>query len=521
MRPYLPDVARASTERLAAEAVLAYAYSGGDRGKWPLTAERPILTAINTWTALREHDRDALKRAANWRDSRHQYRIDPLAERISDSWAAYLAGEDAMIGFGEGASLEDVAKLDYLLDQANDLDAELERLAGLTSSEGEYWARIFVDELAAPAPQVELVSRTNVLPYWIGARLAGAAIITDLPPRPGAAKGEVARHLEVHVPGLVLNALYVGRENELGDRSTLEWHPSTAGLVEEWAHGLAGMLVIRVPNRIRRRPQIGVSDYAGIYDYLLDLNEICATGAHNAALTARKRFVMSQAAAQQQASGTVGDLADDSNASNALTGIPRARFDAREEGFVEDPIDGELGREARDPFRIIEYAFDATALVDWKRELVESAVNRAGLVGQYVGANTAADGYAISGTALRLRLIPTDAAGRAKARYLNKAVPKIVGAMVAVDNLSKELRGYGRGYSTAVLAGTVEYLRRPGIPVDAVEEAQRHASLRGAGLLSVETSLRERYPDKDETWYVDEVDRIRADGAAGASSFMP
>lgn len=485
-----------------AEAVLRLAMSAG--GKWPLPAEVRTLQRLNTYAALRDGDAEAL-RAVRGRDARREYRIDPLAERIADAWAHYLYGQDPRV---RPANDADEELLDYLVD-ANDLASELERAAGLSVSEGEVWARIYVDELLAPAPLLDWISRRNVLPLWLGGRLAGAAIVTELR-NVSANKQTVYRHFEAHAPGVVLNALAVGRGDNLGAWRPLADHPDTAELVEVWQHGLPTMLVERIPNRLRSDKRLGVSDYAGILDVLLDLNEAAAIGAHNMRLTARQRAVISASVAQAYAGGKAGAGAEH------LEGLPRAQFDPSEEVFVEDPLDRELGRESS-PLRILSYDFDAAALIDWKRDLVETALTRVGLAPQYVGAGVS-DGYAISGTALRLRLIPTDNTGRGKARYFDDRVPRILSTMALLDGRPLELGGFGRKWTDPVTPPEVE--RAPGIPPDLVEEAQRHSALLAAGAESVETAVRELHPEWDDDTVLDEVDRIRADRAAGGTGSL-
>lgn len=515
------DLSTLSSRRLAAEEVLTYAYSGSDKGRWPLPSEEETLKWLNTWIALREHDRKKLKLAASWTDPRREYRIDPLAERISDAWASYIAGQESTIKSDKGRDADLYAEMlagnnPGLGDGGStDFAAELERAAGIRSSEGEVWPRIYVDEAVAEFPVVDWLSRTAILPYWHGPRLGGAAAWAELGRKKRDPKGMVWRHFEVHVPGFVLNALFAGKERELGQRRELADHPTTADLDEEWETGIDGLLIGRIPNRLRGSRYLGVSDYKGSFDYLLDLNEICATGSHNADLAARKRVVITQAAARTGA----GEELADSDLSNGPRDAPRrARFDSREEVFVEDPLDGELGSEQRDPFRIIEYSFDAGAIIEWKRELVESAVTRSGLALQYVGANTGnADGYAISGTALRMRLIPTDAGGRARGRYWDRAIPSLASTLAQVDAIGA---GRGRGWTAPAEAPAFE--RRPGIPIDEVEETQTHAAAVGGGILSLETSLRERFPGKEDSWYIDEIDRIREDQKArGAGAVVP
>src|SRR6059058_1431071 len=253
------------------EAVAALrAYAESDRGKWPKRAEEPILTNINTWVAILEGDREALKRAGNWRDQRRDYRVDPLGERIADAWAHYLFGEDPRV---IAANEVDAGLLDELV--GPDFPSELERGASMCVGEGEIWARIYVDRDVADRPLLDWVSRSNVLPLWVGSRLAAAAVVTELGCKDGDPKGTVWRHLEVHAPGYLENVLYQGKSGTIGIARNLDAHPETAGVDEVWAHGLPTPLLFRIPNRIRRDRRIGVSDFRGILDYLLDLNEAC------------------------------------------------------------------------------------------------------------------------------------------------------------------------------------------------------------------------------------------------------
>lgn len=498
-----------------------YAHLFADKGRWPLKCEAHVLDALNTWVAFRESDSATIQRAASW-DSRNgrQYRVDPLPERISDAWAAYLFGDDPRFTAASAGAVPDTGPvdqplLDYLLDigadgSANVMASELERAAGLASSEGEVWARLFVDPTVADRPMLEWHSRLHVIPLWIGPRLVAVALWTDLPKLPGAdEEKEVFRHFELHAPGIAVNILFKGETNKLGVRVELEAHPLTTPLTEVWKHGLPGMLMQRVPNRLRGRVQLGISDYKGIRDYLLDLNEVVSIGAVNARLTARKRAVISAAAAQQNDRRAADREfpTPEEPGSNINT---RIDYDPAESIYVEDPLELELGKGGGDPFRILEYSFDADGLIRWKQEIVDSAITRSGLVAQYVGTNDPA-GYAISGTAIRLRLIPTEKAGRAKARYWNDALPRIIGNMIRLDALPTDNGGFGRPWQT-IANPMME--RRPGMPVDELEEAQRHGILISNGLESVATGVQELHPDWTSERVKAEVELIQKEQAA-------
>lgn len=505
-----------SRERIAAEAVVLYAQQSD---KWPSEDERKVLKRLNTWRAIRRNDKDVIKKVANWTDTKREYRVDALGSRIAGAWAHYLAGEDPRVTPAQEA---DVTNLEQML-EANNFASELERAARLCVSEGEIWARGYVDELIAPYALLDWVSRRNVLPYWVGTRLAGAAIITELAKPKDAPKGTVYRHLEVHAPGIVLNVLFVGKEEKLGRRGDLDQHPATAMLEEEWNHGInfggsqAVGLLCRIPNYVDDDVRVGVSDYEGILDDLLDLNEAKVIGAVNAKLTARKRAIVSSAVLRPRPRNDLELTPEE--AAGDITNAPTASFDPTEEVLVEDPLDRELGKAAEAPFRILEYSFDAEPLIAYKRDLVESAVSRCGLNTQYVGVGVGPEGYAISGTALRLRFIPTDKTGRGKARYWDDAVPRILGGLARLDALAPGFGGLGRQWSDPVTPPT--FTRQPGIPVDEVEEAQKHQAQIAAGVKSRRTAIRELHPSWSDADVDAELDAIREDQAAASAGSLP
>lgn len=482
----------------------------GDRGKWPKARETKVLTGINTWRALYDGDRDALKRAANWRHRHREYRVDALPERIADAWAHFLFGEDPQV---KAADENDQDRLDEVL--GTNFASELERAASLNVSEGEIWARIYVDETVADRPLLDWVSRANVLPLWSGPILSAAALVTVLDD-PDGDKAVVWRHFEIHAQGIVYNALYKGKDAEVGTRMELVEHPATAELLEAWSHGLPYMLVFRVPNRLRRDRRIGVSDYARILDTLLDLNESGAIGAANMRLSALKRAVVDSSYLTPSTRFT-GDLAPEEAGPGAPHRANEPRFDAGEQVFVRQSLDEELGTSGDAPLSVLDYGFDAAPLIAWRRELVDTALSRVGLTGQYVGVGEASGvGYAISGTALRLRLIPTASTGKGKGRYWDDELPKIIRALAAVDHLPAAQGGLGHEWADVEELPVVE--RRQGLPEDELEEATKHQTLVQAGLESIETGVRALHPDWDDDMVTAEVDRIREDKAAAAPS---
>jgi len=275
------------------------------------------------------------------------------------------------------------------------------------------------------------------------------------------------------------------------------------------------MLMGRITNgrRIDRKLNLGVSEYRRITDQLLDLNEACTIAAENARLTAKRRVVVPESAIEARGSHTqLSDRGD-----GIMVPVGGGTFDAGEDVFVASQLDAELGRGTDGPFKVLEYSFDAAPLLAHKRDLVETALTRVGLTPQYVGVADEAPGV-LSGTAYRLKLIPTTKAGRGKGRPWDDSLPHIIGLMAQLDALAEDRGGFGRSWVDAFTPPAVE--RSTGLPHDDVEDAQVETTLVGAGVRSVETSVRAQHPDWDDAAVLEELARIRGDRPA-APSFPP
>lgn len=487
--------------------------------KWPPPHAGARWSAIAFWSALRDSEKDLIRAHAgpSWQgnDVAPLYRVDPLPEVISEAWAAYVWGEDPAVTPVQDADVEGLAEL---ID-VNDLPSELNRAADIQVSEGETWWRLYVDQAVAPHPLIDWLSGACIIQYWKGRRNVANAIVTDLEPNPDDPKATY-RHFEVHADGSVVNVLYrADKGDKLGVRVPLAQHPETEPLAaagEVWMHELP-MLVGRIPFRLSRRDhRRSVSVFHGIKDTLLDLNEAASIGSSNARLTARKRVVVPLSALRRRSGADFDDVPAPEEDYGLTDGGRRLRFDPTEQVVVEDPLNGELGK-TQDQYRVIEYSFDAAALIAWKMHLVETAITRVGLTAQYTGLNAGNEGYAISGTALRLRLIPTDKRGRAIARPWDDTLPKILSLAARLDQATPQsaARGFGRQWASTD-PPAVE--RRPGIPSDPIEEAQRHQTLYDAGLEALETAITDLHPDWGNDRVKEEVRRIRADKKAAAAA---
>lgn len=471
---------------------------------WPIPREHRIRGLIARWIAFRETQEEVLRRLADWPRDR-LYVPDPLPANIAQTFGDLLFGEDPEIA---AAAAGDQGRLDAIVEPwPTDLRAAEET----TVSEGESWWRISNPGIGIPI--VTWHSRFDVVPLLHGRQVLAAAFVSRL-----EGDGQtVYRHVEAHGPGRVVNLLFRGRMNALGGRLDLSRHPETQDLVDEWKHGLP-MLCGRVVNRYGRDPRVGVSIYDGIWRQFLVLNEATTIGRENMRLTAKKRAVVPASAVKAPPAETLAAaLAGGAGAAGVDTGDgtfqplrAAARFDAGEDVLVHDPLDVDEGRDGKGPFQILEYSFDADQLIAFKRDTVETIAQRCDLVSQFLGSGDFGQGN--TGTALRVRLLPTVNAAEGRGRPWDDELPVVgqrcqqVAALPVVDG------GLGQSWSNPQGAPAVK--RTTALPEDPVDQAHRHAELKQAALLSAETSIRERYPDWSDQQVSDEIDRIRADSAA-------
>lgn len=483
-----------------------------ERGReWPPKQEKGVRHALARWAAFRESDEAELRTLHEW-DNGRQYIIDNLPELIADAYADLLYGEDPTY---RAAATDDQQRLDDLVDG---LSTGLRGAVITHGSEGEVWWRILADPDAGH-PQHTFHSRCDVVPLLAGRKVIAAAFVSFLDPPDGREAADAAnpmraawRHLEIHADGVVENYLYRGSWAKLGDALDLGEHPETADLPPVWDHGLP-MLAGRVVNKWGRRPIAGVSDYHGIWRQFLVLNEAWSVGRENMRLTAKQRMVVPRAAIRMGDNRAApGGVA----MANGADEVPRPRWQS-EEIIVHDELESDADGSGRAAYQVLSYSFDATALIAWMEHLISNICQRCKLVPQFIGNGDF--GIGASGTALRVRLLPTDLAAEGKAREWDRQVPYMIGLAQRVDALPTSLGGFGVPWTEPVSMPSVQ--RTDPLPDDPDEKVRRDATAVTAHIMSAEQSIRERYPDWSDDQVREELDRIRADQSANLPSSTP
>lgn len=498
--------------------------------------EQWVQRQVALYSCLREHEVERLKALIDWPEER-TYVIDPLPSTIATAFADLLFGEDPTITAAQvvsaGKKAEPVSEetqagdeddaegpdenpapdFDSSIDatanndqdwldgivEANDLPSELRRAEEICSSEGEVWWRIYCDAAQMPHPIIEWHSRSHVRPYYRGRKLICAAFVSDIHRAEVPGRETILyKFVQLQTEGYVRNLLFRGTTTMLGTTVPLTERPETSYLEPEWSHDL-GMLAGRVPNKLGRDRRYGISDFKGVKELILALNEATTIGSENARLVAKQRMVL-------PASG----LGED------------GKFDAGEDVIIaNEPLDTELGgKSGTAPYAVLEYSFDAEALINWQTNLAGVILTRVGIAEQFVNANSrssSSEGMAQSGTALRLRLIPTTLASQGKSRFWNDSLPKILLLAQLIDAMDPSRGGFGRNWQMPGMAPTIE-LSQP-LPQDETEEIQLHATAVAAEIESRKTAIEDLHPEWSDEQIEAELQQIESEitvfGVAG------
>lgn len=447
-------------------------------GEWPLKSERRCHDDIRLYRALREGDREYLAEYVKWSKDRVYY-LDPLGERIPETWADLLFGDDPTI---EAKDDGDQSFLDDIVEE-NDLPSALQEAEETCAAEGEVWWRVFKDATTLSVPTIEWHSRLDVIPLYVARKLVAAALVSEVGRECHAEGGQdtVWRYVAIHEEGRMLNLLFKGQERSLGELQDLRAHPATADLLDVWNHNLASMLCGRVVNKHAPRNR-SRSVYHGIRDFLLALNENLAIGQENARLTGKKRAIVTPDMLDAD-----GNFPDDADV------------------LIRNAADTDPDRPT-DALIQIEWQFDAAALIQWNEHIEERAITRARIAPQLIGQNTEG---ALTGPALRARLLDTLLARMGKGRFWDDELPKALVAAQMVDDLAEAQGGFGRGWSAPSERPSAE--RGDALPVDQDDEVNRIAAEIAAEILSTQTGIEERHPDWSEERVLEEIERIHKD----------
>ena len=457
----------------------------GASGDWPPPSQAQVWSDVELYQALLCSDETRLRQeqSIQWNE---RYLISPVPRMISRAKANLLFGELPEITAGNDTDQE---RLDFLVEEQG-LMAELHRAAVMASAEGEIWGRVVVDPNACAVPIVEFVSRSRVIPHFNGRFVAGATFVTTWE----TGRTERVRLLETYEAGRIESRLYRGTDIRLGLEIDLGSFEYTAGRQERVQTGIDWPLVAFMPNSIDTDPTRGYSDYQGLRDRFLAINDALTVGQDNLDLAGRKRA-----------------LVDGKYLRNGQ--LPKG-----DDVFIADARVTGDGVNSK-PLQVIDYSFDASETVAWINHLIDSTLSLAGVSPQQVGRSV--DGGAVSGTALRLKMSHSLLEAAGTGRYMDRGITRLLHAAQILDARTAADGGFGRKWTEPDTPPSI--VRQDGLPRDDTEAAAQLVQLVNADAISLEQRVAFLHPDWTEAQRVEEIDRLRAEhtGLVAPEPFTP
>ena len=445
---------------------------------WPPDDLREVWTEIERFAAFRTSDTGVLRmeESIRWQDD---YMVSPVPRMVSRAKANLLYGEPAEY---KAAVESDQDRLDYVI-QENDLDTEAHRGAMISSSEGEVWGRILLQPALLDCPIIDLVSRRRVIPIFSGRFVVGATFVCEWP----IDATTVMRLFEHYEAGAIRSELYEGTRINLGQERPLDSFEQTKGTPPVVLTGIEEPLCAFIPNSIDDDVERGFSDYRGLEERFLGINRASTIGDSNTRLAGKKRALLD--AEYTGPGGTVRD--------NDL--------------YIRSAQNTDLGDTK--PLQMLEYSYDATQITTWLDHLIDSTLSFGGAAPQLVGRNL--DGAALSGTALRLKMIHSLMESSGAGRYQDRGYRRLLRFAQILDSRRTTDLGFGRPWAKPDDQPTV--IREDGLPRDDLEAATYLSTLVTAESISLDERVAYLHPD----WEQDDIDAEVAKIEAEAKAAQP
>jgi hypothetical protein len=519
--------------------------------------EMAVQGAIELYRALRESDSEVLKARAGWNQDRDYY-IDPLGEKISESFADMLFGEDPVFTSAQTKAQQAIQQQKIKTQAAADVAA---RAAGTTAplaAPVDPTGSVFpsdqpedVLEAGVHPGEQDQTDAVNKNPSGDQEFLANIIDANDLPSELRAAE------MICSSEGEVWWRIYVDQGQS--DYPIIEWNsrsdvrPLFRGrklvaaayvdevhreeIADEWriyryvqiqATGIVrNLLYMGTPEQLGRpvsldtRPETSSLEEEWIHQLGILCGRIPNKLGRDRRLGVSDYRNVSSLLFSLNEATTIGHENMRLTAKKRVA-VPReaitndGTFDASEDVLIIDtPLDDQMDSAmANSRFAVLEYSYDSQALIAQKLDTMATILNRCGIVaemgdgGSSRGGGMARGGAAaLSGTALRMRLIPTTLAANGKGRFWDDALPKVMMRSQQLDALPTEEGGFGRPWHLPDEPPTIE--RSEPLPTDETEETQRHVQAVGGEIESRRTAISDLHPDWTDAMVQEELAQIQ------------
>lgn len=412
----------------------------------------------------------------------------PLAADIARTSASLLFSEPPKLRSDDTTTTE---RLETLAGDA--FHATLLEGAELASGPGGgVYLRVCWNRDLRPAPWSDVVSADMAVPEWQSGQLYAVTFWRDV----RTDGNTVWRHLERHEPGWIMQGLYKGTRDNLGQQMPLDADPTTAplaGTVNEAGAMATGVPMLTAtyvpnirPNRLWRgipaAARLGRSDLSGVEPMLDSLDETWSSWMRDIR-NGKGRVIVANSMLTSNGPGRGVSWESEKDIYTGLEMLNR-------------PGDGTK------PFDIVQFAIRVQEHSDTCDALFEQIVSSAG----YSAASFGAKGdVAITATEVVARNRQSFTTRDTKVVYWRPGLLDHLNALLAIDKAV---------FGTSVTPDpTVEFA--DSVSEDPQTVATTANLLRTAQAASTDTLVRLVHPDWDDTQVQQEVDRITGEHDLG------
>lgn len=343
----------------------------------------------------------------------------PIASDIAGTSASMLFSEHPRIQIPE-------AQAENAPTEAKEAQARLEEIIALggfysrlleaaesAAALGGVYLKVNWDKGLAPYPIISVARADNALPEFRFGILQAVTFWTSLEIED---TGAVWRWLERHEPGVILNGLYKGTADTLGESRDLGVRDETSGYEPVVRTGLEGLACRYVPNILPNRQlpgsYLGRSDYSGSESLMDALDEVVTSLIRDVRL------------------GQGRIIAPESFFAKDPTGVWTLDLDREAYLSLNVPISGDG---AKNEITLSQFNIRTEEHLRAAMELLGWIMSNAGYSPQSFGLNI--QGQAESGTALTVRERKSFVTAAKKSEYWRPAIEDVLFMALQIDRL--------------------------------------------------------------------------------------
>jgi len=383
-------------------------------------------------------------------------------------------------------AIDEQDRLDTIIEET-DVYSRLLEMAETGAALGGAYLKVNWDTDFKPYPILSVAQPDNAIPEFKWGFLQRVTFFKTI-----ARKDSNVRYrlLEIHEKGRILNQLYKGYRNDLGQRISLDSMEQTAGMEDEILTGIDDLtcryIPNKKPNRLWRGSDLGQSDYSGIEGIMDGIDEAWTSWLRDLRL-ARARIVVPDYMLQK----------DNNNG---------FYFDIDQDVFTQVNM-GPASSDETPSIEPIQFDIRAEKHRMTIENLMKQAYSLAGFSPSTFGMDDS--GGAITAKEVKAREGKTFKTRGKKAKYIKSALEEMLYIMLKID---------AEKFGTANGKYKPQVDLKDSIQTDPLEKAESLQKLEQASAISIDTKVRELHPNWTEEQIEAEVNRIMEEKGMSVNS---